>query len=116
MRAFFGAASLIIVLGAGALGTSAPNAAAQGLATADLPGMQGGTGIGRHGTGFSGTLGDPAYYSGSSDLPESEGRYSPYGTMNPPGAAPMQRGVPGGAPYQSAPPTMEYRYTPSSGR
>jgi hypothetical protein len=95
---------------------AAPVASAQGLATANLPGMQGGVGIDPHGTGFAGTLGDPAYYSGSSEAPESEGHYSPYGTMTMSGPRPGTRAVPGGIPYEVAPPAMQYRFNPSSGR
>lgn len=107
--------AMIVVAGLILLGVAAPPASAQGLATADLPGMQGGIGINRHGTGFDGTAGDPAYYSGSSEAPESEGRYSPYGTMAGPGR-PGLRAVPGGIPYEVAPPAMQYRFNPASGR
>lgn len=103
-----------LVVAAVTLMTAAAGASAQGLATADLPGMEGGTGISRHGTGFSGTMGDPAYYSGSSEAPESEGRYSPFGTMGLP--RPGARTIPGGIPYEVAPPPMQYRFNPYSGR
>ena len=73
-------------------------ASAQTSLTASLPDMLGGTGITPHGTGFSGTLGDPEYWVAGTDLPASEGHYpGPYGTMGPPGramtAAPYQPGV-----------------------
>jgi hypothetical protein len=71
---------------------------AQTSLTASLPGMQGGTGSSSHGTGFSGTLGDPDYYIAGSDLPESQGHYpGPYGTM---GTVAGYR--------NAAPPAMQY--------
>ena len=71
--------------------------------------LGGGTGIGRHATGFSGTLGDPDLYSGTSRPPTLRD----YGPM--PGYAPPGAGGPGYVPAPGyAPPTgvpLEY-YTP----
>jgi hypothetical protein len=89
--------STLLVAGVVAAGLPA---AAQTSLTASLPGMMGGTGITPHGTGFSGTMGDPDYYIAGSDLPESEGHYpGPYGTM---GTA---------AGYRSPPPPPAMQYT-----
>src|SRR5437870_9669588 len=64
--------------------------------------LGGGTGIGRHATGFSGTMGDPDLYSGTSRPP----------TLRYYGPAPgyPARGAPGGAGYAPAP-----SYAPPSG-
>jgi hypothetical protein len=76
--------------------------------------LGGGTGIGRHATGFSGTLGDPDLYSGSSRPPTLRDYgpapgYAPPGTRGGPGYTPAAPGyVPPGAPF-------EY-YTPPSRR
>jgi hypothetical protein len=89
-------------LGAG-LGAGGLPALAQTSLTASLPGMMGGTGSSPHGTGFSGTLGDPDYYIAGSDLPESEGHYpGPYGTM----------GTVAGFPNGLRPPAMQYTPAP----
>ena len=75
------------------------SASAQSSLSAGLTSM-GGVGIGRHGTGFSGTMGDPDYYVVGSALPESEGHYpGPYGTMGAAGA------------YRTAPPPPAMQYT-----
>ena len=76
--------------------------------------LGGGTGIGRHATGFSGTMGDPDLYSGSSRPPTLHDYgptpgYAPSGAPRGPGYAPAAPGyVPPGAPF-------EY-YTPPSRR
>jgi len=76
--------------------------------------LGGGTGIGRHATGFSGTMGDPDLYSGSSRPPTLHDYgpapgYTPPGTRGGPGYTPAAPGyVPPGAPF-------EY-YTPPSRR
>lgn len=91
-----GAIGLMLLLGA-----AAP-AMAQTSLSASLPSM-GGTGISPHGTGFSGSMGDPDYYVAGSDIPASEGHYpGPYGTMGAPGA------VPGTYRYAPPPPAMQY--------
>jgi len=79
--------------------------------------LGGGTGIGRHGTGFSGTLGDPDYYSGTSRPPtlrdyRSVPSYAPpgAGSLGAPEYAP---GAPGYAPPAGAP--LEF-YTPPGRR
>jgi hypothetical protein len=71
--------------------------------------LGGGTGIGRHATGFSGTQGDPDYYSGTSRPPTLRD-YGPargYGTpgagsLGGPTYAPVAPGYapPGGAPLE----------------
>ena len=76
--------------------------------------LGGGTGIGRHGTGFSGTLGDPDYYSGTSRPPtlrdyRSVPSYAPpgAGSLGAPEYAPVAPGYapPAGAPLEfSTPP------------
>jgi hypothetical protein len=78
--------------------------------------LGGGTGIGRHGTGFSGTLGDPDYYSGTSRPPtlrdyRSVPSYAPgAGALGAPEYAPV---APGYAPPAGAP--LEF-YTPPGRR
>ena len=77
--------------------------------------LGGGTGIGRHGTGFSGTMGDPDLYSGTSRPPTLRDYgpapgYAPPGTRGGPGYMPA---APGYAPPSGAP--LEY-YTPPSRR
>src|SRR5436853_7722341 len=73
--------------------------------------LGGGTGIGRHATGFSGTSGDPDLYSGTSRPPTLRDygpgpAYGPPGRRGEPGYMP---GAPGYAPPSGAP--LEY-YTP----
>jgi hypothetical protein len=76
--------------------------------------LGGGTGIGRHATGFSGTMGDPDLYSGSSRPPTLRDYgpapgYAPPGTRGGPGYTPTAPGyIRPGAPF-------EY-YTPPSRR
>ena len=79
--------------------------------------LGGGTGIGRHGTGFSGTLGDPDYYSGTSRPPtlrdyRSVPSYAPpgAGSLGAPEYAPV---APGYAPPAGVP--LEF-YTPPGRR
>ena len=79
--------------------------------------LGGGIGVGRHGTGFSGTLGDPDYYSGTSRPPtlrdyRSVPGYAPpgAGSLGAPEYAP---GAPGYAPPAGAP--LEF-YTPPGRR
>ena len=92
MRITGAAFGLVLVL------AGAGSASAQSSLSAGLTSM-GGVGISRHGTGFSGTLGDPDYYVAGSDLPESEGHYpGPYGTM----------GTAAGARYTGPAPAMQY--------
>src|SRR5207302_10937751 len=79
--------------------------AAQGASAQSLNSdwsLGGGTGIGRHATGFSGTMGDPDLYSGTSRPP----------TLRDYGPAPGYPawGAPGGAGYAPAP-----SYAPPSG-
>jgi hypothetical protein len=75
-----------------------------------------GGGIGRHGTGFSGTLGDPDYYSGTSRPPtlrdyRSVPSFAPgAGSLGAPEYAPV---APGYAPPFGAP--LEF-YTPPGRR
>jgi hypothetical protein len=87
-------------------------ASAQTSLSASLPRL-GGVGVGPHGTGFNGTMGDPDYYLSGSSVPESEGHYpGPYGTMG------ALRPVTGGVPYEVAPPTagtppaIQYQFGP----
>jgi hypothetical protein len=76
--------------------------------------LGGGTGIGRHATGFSGTSGDPDLYSGTSRPPTLHDYgptpgYAPPGMRGGPGYMPAAPGyAPPGAPF-------EY-YTPPSRR
>ena len=91
---------------------AATAASAQSL-TAGLP-STGGVGISRHGTGFDGTQGDPDFYVGSSDIPESERMPPGYrgpGTrgVGPGGTAPG--GYPGGYGYTPPSPPMQYYYS-----
>ena len=77
--------------------------------------LGGGTGIGRHATGFSGTMGDPDLYSGTSRPPTLRDYgpapgYAPPGTPGEPGYMPT---APGYTPPRGAP--LEY-YTPPSRR
>jgi hypothetical protein len=77
--------------------------------------LGGSTGIGRHGTGFSGTLGDPDLYSGSSRPPTLHD-YGPgpgYGAPGTRGGPSYRPSTPGYAPPSGAP--LEY-YTPPSRR
>jgi hypothetical protein len=101
MRNKLAAFAILIAIGA-------PGAAlAQGL-NAGLGGDSGGVGIGTHGTGFSGTLGDPDYYVGTSTPPVSPPTYAP-GYTAPgrfPGAAPGA----GGFDYTPPPPPIQYYY------
>jgi hypothetical protein len=69
--------------------------------------LGGGTGIGRHATGFSGTMGDPDLYSGTSRPPTLRDYgpapgYAPPGTPGEPGYMPTTPGyvVPSGAPLE----------------
>jgi hypothetical protein len=69
--------------------------------------LGGGTGIGRHAAGFSGTMGDPDLYSGTSRPPTLRDYgpapgYAPPGTPGEPGYMPTTPGyaVPGGAPLE----------------
>ena len=92
--------------------------AAQGASAQSLNSdwsLGGGTGIGRHATGFSGTMGDPDLYSGTSRPPTLRDygpapSYAPPGTLGGPGYSPV---MPGYAPPSGAP--LEY-YTPPSRR
>ena len=76
--------------------------------------LGGGTGIGRHATGFSGTMGDPDLYSGTSRPPTLRD-YGPGPAYGPPG----RRGEPGYMPaapdYGPPRAPLEY-YTPPSRR
>jgi hypothetical protein len=79
--------------------------------------LGGGIGVSRHGTGFSGTLGDPDYYSGTSRPPtlrdyRSVPGYAPpgAGALGAPEYAPV---APGYAPPAGAP--LEF-YTPPGRR
>ena len=99
-------AILIAAAGAPAAGRT------QGL-NAGLGGASGGVGIGPHGTGFSGTLGDPDYYAGTSTTPASIPAYTP-GYALPgglPGAAPGA----GGFGY-TPPPPIQYYFGPRPAR
>jgi hypothetical protein len=92
---------------------AASNASAQNV-NSDWS-LGGGTGIGRHATGFSGTSGDPDLYSGTSRPPTLRDygpgpAYGPPGTRGGPGYMPA---APGYAPPSGAP--LEY-YTPPSRR
>ena len=68
--------------------------------------LGGGTGIGRHATGFSGTMGDPDLYSGTSRPPTLRdygpaSGYAPPGTPGEPGYMPTAPGyAPSGAPLE----------------
>jgi hypothetical protein len=99
-------AAICFILGA------ATAASAQSL-TAGLP-SQGGVGITRHGTGFDGTQGDPDFYVGSSQIPESERMPPLYlgpGTRGGRGPAGTAPGAPGGYGYTPSSPPMQYYYT-----
>jgi hypothetical protein len=67
--------------------------------------LGGGTGIGRHATGFSGTMGDPDYYSGTSRPPTLRD-YGPGSGYGAPGAGSL-----GGPIYAPTTP----RYSPPGG-
>lgn len=93
----------VAMLGLTVLIAGAATASAQTSLTASLPDMRGGVGITPHGTGFSGTMGDPEYWVAGTDLPASEGHYpGPYGTMGAPSR------LPAAYPY-APPPAMQYR-------
>lgn len=107
MRNKLAALAILIAVGA-------PVAAlAQGL-NAGLAGDSGGVGISPHGTGFSGTLGDPDYYAGTSTPPTFAPGYAP-GYPAPggfPGAVPGA----GGFGYTPPPPPIQYYYGPPPAR
>jgi hypothetical protein len=94
--------AILITAGTSTLGL------AQGL-NAGLGDASGGVGIGRHGTGFSGTLGDPDYYAGTSTPPVSAPGYAP-GYPVPGGAPGIAPGA-GGFGY-TPPPPIQYYYGP----
>jgi hypothetical protein len=89
-------------------------ASAQGL-NAGLSGSSGGVGVGRHGTGFDGTMGDPLYQVG-----QAPGQFIPgypvtgHASISDAGAlggpAP---GIPG---YAPPPPPILYQYGPPPAR
>ena len=94
-------------------------AATAGGASAQNPNSDwslGGVGVSRHGTGFSGTLGDPDYYSGTSRPPtlrdyRSVPSFAPgAGSLGAPEYAPV---APGYAPPVGVP--LEF-YTPPGRR
>ena len=74
--------------------------------------LGGGTGLGRHATGFSGTMGDPDFYSGTSRPPTLRD-YGPAPGYAPRGAPGEPGYMPGYTPPSGAP--LEY-YTPPSRR
>ena len=85
-------------------------ASAQTSLSASLTSM-GGVGISPHGTGFSGTMGDPDYYLAGTDLPASEGHYpGPYGTMGPPGRQPSLLPYPAALPAAGTPAAIQYQF------
>ena len=87
-------------------------ASAQGL-NSGLGGAMGGVGIGRHGTGFSGTMGDPLY-----QLNAAPGQFIPgypvtnHASINDAGALAERAGSPAYAP----PPPIQYYYGPPPAR
>ncbi|MBV9858830.1 MAG: hypothetical protein JO038_01815 [Alphaproteobacteria bacterium] len=98
---------------AAALTPSGPIAAtAQDLNTAGL--SRSGTGIGRHGTGFDGTLGDPDLFPAHPAPGAAPSRLTPYGTGNP--ASAPQYTAPGFGGYQPGnPQPLQYNYGQSVG-
>jgi len=94
------------------LGAAVPLAAsAQGLNSGF---SMGGVGIGRHGTGFSGTMGDPLYQFNA-----APGQFIPgypvtnHASINDAGALAEQAGAPA---YVPPPPSIQYYYGPPPGR
>ena len=83
-------------------------------ATADLPINRGGVGIGRHGTGFDGTYGDPDLFPASPATLARLGYAPPY---RMPGT---EYGTPGSVGYGYTPapqgPAMQYEFVPRSAR
>ena len=86
-------------------------ASAQGLNSGF---SMGGVGIGRHGTGFSGTMGDPLYQEN-----RAPGQFIPgypvtnHASINDAGALAEQAGAPA---YVPARPPIQYYYAPAPGR
>ena len=86
-------------------------ASAQGLNSGF---SMGGVGIGRHGTGFSGTMGDPLYQEN-----RAPGQFIPgypvtnHASINDAGALAEQAEAPA---YVPAPPPIQYYYVPPPGR
>jgi hypothetical protein len=96
------------------LGAAMPLAAsAQGL-NSGLGGSMGGVGIGRHGTGFSGTMGDPLYQFNA-----APGQFIPgypvtnHASINDAGVLAEQAGAPA---YAPPPPSIQYYYGPPPAR
>ena len=106
MRNKLAALAMLIAVGAPAA------ALAQGL-NGGLEGDSGGVGIGPHGTGFSGTLGDPDYYAGTSTPPTLAPAYTP--GYPAPGGFPVAPGA-GGFGYTPPPPPIQYYYGRPSAR